>query len=222
MIEGEPEKHSLYVYRRFIKRFLDLFLALIALFVLSPILLLLWVLVRVKIGAPVLFCQDRPGRNEKIFTIYKFRTMTEKKDAKGNLLGDGERLTAFGRFLRASSMDELPELFNIFKGDMSLVGPRPLLVQYLPLYNEEQRRRHEVRPGLTGLAQVYGRNAISWEEKFALDLQYVNHVSFTGDVRIFFRTVRMVFAREGINAQNAATMEPFLGSHPEEKHVHGR
>jgi lipopolysaccharide/colanic/teichoic acid biosynthesis glycosyltransferase len=212
MIEGELEKQSLHIYESYIKRLLDFLLALLALLILSPILLLLCILVRVKIGAPVLFCQDRPGRNEKIFTIYKFRTMTEKKDTKGNLLGDGERLTAFGRFLRASSMDELPELFNIFKGEMSIVGPRPLLVQYLPLYNDEQRRRHEVRPGLTGLAQVYGRNAISWEEKFALDLQYVNHVSFAGDVRIFFRTVRMVFAREGINAQNAATMELFMGT----------
>lgn len=200
------------MYENYIKRLLDLVLSVTAAVVLSPVFLLTAVLVRLKLGKPVLFVQERPGRKEKIFKMYKFRTMTDEKDADGTLLPDEMRLTPFGKFLRSASLDELPELFNIIKGDMSLVGPRPLLVQYLPLYNEEQKHRHDVRPGLTGLAQVNGRNAISWEEKFAYDVQYVRSVSFRLDLEILFRTVRSVWKREGISAENAATMEAFKGS----------
>lgn len=169
-------------------------------------------LVRINLGSPVIFKQQRPGLNEKIFTMYKFRTMTDERDENGELLPDAVRLTKFGKFLRSTSLDELPELFNILKGDMSIVGPRPLLVQYLPLYNEHQRRRHEVRPGLTGLAQVNGRNAISWEEKFDLDVQYVDNVTFINDWKIIFTTLKKVTLREGINSETAATMEFFEGS----------
>ncbi|WP_236035158.1 sugar transferase [Alkalihalobacterium elongatum] len=200
------------IYRRFIKRPMDFTLALIAIIALSPILGVVAILVRTKLGSPVLFKQERPGLNEKIFKMYKFRTMTDERDENGELLPDNIRLTKFGRFLRSTSLDELPELLNILKGDMSIIGPRPLLVQYLPLYNENQKRRHEVRPGLSGLAQVNGRNAISWEDKFNLDVEYVDNVSFMWDWKIIFLTIKKVFVREGINSETAATMEPFKGS----------
>lgn len=201
-----------YFYKRYIKRSMDMILSLAAILVLSPVFLIVAILVRFKLGSPILFKQKRPGLNEKIFTIYKFRTMTDKKDENGTLLPDDIRLTKFGRFLRSTSLDELPELFNILKGDMSIVGPRPLLIQYLPLYNEHQRRRHEVRPGLSGLAQINGRNALSWEDKFNLDIEYINNISFIGDWKIIFLTVYKAIKREGINSDNSATMEPFLGS----------
>lgn len=200
------------IYQRFVKRPMDFFLALVAVIIISPIFILVALLVRLKLGSPVFFKQARPGLNEKIFMMYKFRTMTDQRDEQGELLPDSIRLTKFGRLLRSTSLDELPELFNILKGDMSLVGPRPLLVQYLPLYNEYQRYRHAVRPGLSGLAQINGRNAISWEDKFDLDIKYVNHVSFVGDWKIIFLTLKKVFIREGINSETAATMEPFRGS----------
>ncbi|MDO4552101.1 MAG: sugar transferase, partial [Bacillota bacterium] len=200
------------IYDIFVKRGLDILLSLAALVILSPLLLLLALLIRAKLGAPVVFRQRRPGLNEKIFLLYKFRSMTEARDGEGNLLPDEERLTRFGRLLRATSLDELPELWNILRGDMSIVGPRPLLPEYLPLYNEEQRRRHRVRPGLTGWAQVNGRNACSWEEKFRLDLWYVEHISFLLDCRIFFMTIGKVLKREGISGEGAATVEPFRGS----------
>ncbi|HWQ75595.1 MAG TPA: sugar transferase, partial [Syntrophomonas sp.] len=180
---------------------MDFILALCAIIVLSPVLLVVAILVRIKLGSPVIFKQQRPGLNEKIFTLYKFRTMTDERNENGELLPDSIRLTDFGRMLRSTSLDELPELFNILKGDMSVVGPRPLLVQYLPLYNKQQKRRHEVRPGLSGLAQINGRNAISWEEKFNIDVQYVESVSFTGDWRIIFLTLKRAFMREGINSE---------------------
>ncbi|MED3878762.1 sugar transferase [Priestia megaterium] len=200
------------VYRRYIKRLVDVILSLVAIICLSLVFLLVAFLVRVKLGSPVLFKQKRPGMNEKIFLMYKFRTMTDARGENGELLPDDVRLTKFGKFLRSTSLDELPELFNILKGDMSLVGPRPLLVQYLPLYNEHQKRRHEVRPGLSGLAQVNGRNAISWEDKFKLDVQYVDQVSFIKDLKIICHTIKKVFIREGINSETAATVEVFQGS----------
>ena len=203
------------MYRKCFKRLLDIVLSGLALIVLSPVLLVTVILVRTKLGSPVLFCQERPGKGEKIFKMYKFRSMTDQRDENGNLLPDEVRLTKFGKFLRSTSLDELPELWNILKGDMSIVGPRPLLVKYLPLYNAEQRRRHDVRPGLTGLAQVNGRNAISWEARFALDVRYVSHITFWGDVKIIFATVGKVFRRDGIHSENAATMEEFRGT-PEE------
>lgn len=200
------------MYQKFFKRLLDIILSLLALIILSPILLIIAILVRIKLGSPVIFKQKRPGLNEKIFTLYKFRTMTNQKDKDGNLLPDSERLTEFGKMLRSTSLDELPELFNILKGDMSIVGPRPLLVQYLPLYNEQQRRRHLVRPGLTGLAQINGRNAISWEDKFDLDIKYVDNVKFFNDLKIVLLTIKKVICREGINSETCATMEVFRGS----------
>lgn len=200
------------LYRNYFKRLMDFILSLVAIIILSPILLVVAILVRVKLGSPVIFKQKRPGLNEKIFTMYKFRTMTDEKDENGELLPDSVRLTKFGRILRSTSLDELPELFNILKGDMSIVGPRPLLVQYLELYNDQQKRRHEVRPGLSGLAQVSGRNAISWEEKFDLDVEYVDNVSFLGDWKIIFLTIKKVFVKEGINSNTSATMEVFKGS----------
>lgn len=203
------------MYRHFFKRFLDILLSGCALIVLSPVLLIVAVLVRTKLGSPVIFCQERPGKDEKIFKMYKFRSMTDARDENGELLPDEVRLTKFGRALRSTSLDELPELWNIFKGDMSIVGPRPLLVKYLPLYNAEQRHRHDVRPGLTGLAQVNGRNAISWEEKFRLDVDYVRHITFAGDVKIVLATVGKVLHHEGISGGNSATMEEFRGT-PEE------
>nr|WP_312579444.1 sugar transferase [Sedimentibacter sp.] len=200
------------IYKRFIKRPMDFILSLIAIIILSPVLLIVAILVRTKLGSPVIFKQKRPGLNEKIFTLYKFRTMTDERDKFGKLLPDSVRLTRFSRFLRSTSLDELPELFNILKGNMSIVGPRPLLVQYLPLYDEQQKRRHDVRPGLSGWAQVNGRNAISWEDKFALDVEYVDSVSFVLDWKIIFLTVKKVFVREGISSETAVTMEPFTGS----------
>jgi lipopolysaccharide/colanic/teichoic acid biosynthesis glycosyltransferase len=201
-----------FIYRRYFKRPMDFILSLLAIIVLSPVLLVVALFVRVKLGSPVIFKQKRPGLNEKIFTLYKFRTMTDERDENGELLPDSVRLTKFGRLLRSTSLDELPELFNILKGDMSIVGPRPLLVQYLPLYNEHQKRRHEVRPGLSGWAQVNGRNAISWEDKFNLDVEYVDNVSFILDWKIIFLTLKKVFVREGINSETSATMEYFKGS----------
>jgi lipopolysaccharide/colanic/teichoic acid biosynthesis glycosyltransferase len=204
-----PGKSGL--YRRNFKRLMDFILSLIAIIVLSPVLLIVALLVRTKLGSPVIFKQKRPGLNEKIFTLYKFRTMTDERDANGELLPDEIRLTKFGKFLRSTSLDELPELFNILKGNMSVIGPRPLLVQYLSLYNENQKHRHDVRPGLSGWAQVNGRNAISWEDKFKLDVEYVDSVSFIGDWKIIFLTLKKVFVREGINSKTTATMEPFKG-----------
>ena len=200
------------IYKKYFKRPMDFILSSIAIIILSPILIAVAVLVRLKLGSPVLFKQKRPGKNEKIFTMYKFRTMTDKKDEKGNLLPDSVRLTRFGKMLRSTSIDELPELFNILIGDMSIVGTRPLLEEYIPLYDENQRRRHEVLPGLTGLAQINGRNAISWEEKFKLDIIYVDNITFIGDIKIILQTVKKVFIKEGINSESSATMEPFKGS----------
>ena len=200
------------IYARYIKRLLDILLSGCALIVLSPVLLIVAVLVRFKLGSPVIFCQERPCKDEKIFKMYKFRSMTDARDENGELLPDEVRLTRFGRILRSTSLDELPELWNIFKGDMSIVGPRPLLVKYLPRYNAEQRRRHDVRPGLTGLAQVNGRNAISWEEKFRLDVDYVRHITFAGDVRIVLATVGKVLRHEGISGADSATMGEFRGT----------
>ena len=186
------------MYRHFIKRLLDIILSAMALILLSPVLLIVAILVRTKLGSPVIFTQERPGLNEKIFRLYKFRTMTDAKDENGNLLPDEVRLTPFGKTLRSTSLDELPELINILKGEMSIIGPRPLLVKYLPLYNAEQKHRHDVRPGLTGLAQINGRNAITWEKKFEYDVEYVNHLSFALDCKIFFGTIKAVLKREGI------------------------
>ena len=186
------------MYAKYFKRMLDFILSLIALIILSPILLIVAILVRIKLGSPIIFKQQRPGKNEKIFTLYKFRTMTDKKDENGNLLPDSERLTKFGKLLRSTSLDELPELINILKGDMAIVGPRPLLVEYLPYYTEEEKRRHDVRPGLTGLAQVNGRNSISWEEKFKYDVQYVKKITFLGDLKIILKTVKKTVKREDI------------------------
>lgn len=200
------------MYRKYIKRPMDIILAFIAIILLSPVFLFIVFLVRVKLGSPVIFKQKRPGLNEKIFTMYKFRTMTDKRDKDGELLPDSVRLTKFGRLLRSTSLDELPELVNILKGDMSIVGPRPLLIQYLSLYNDRQKRRHEVRPGLSGHAQVNGRNAISWEEKFNLDVEYVDNMSFIGDWKIIFLTIKKVFVKEGISSDTSVTMEPFRGS----------
>jgi len=197
------------MYRRFFKRFLDIWLSAIALILLSPVMLVTAILVKAKLGSPVLFKQKRPGKDEKIFTMYKFRTMTNKCDENGELLPDEARLTKFGKRLRSLSIDELPELFNIIKGDMSIVGPRPLLTEYLPLYDEAQKRRHEVRPGLTGLAQVNGRNATTWKERFGYDVQYVDNVRFWRDIKIIFATVGIVFKRSGVSAEGHATMENF-------------
>lgn len=200
------------MYNKIIKRPMDFILSLLGIILLSPVLVLVSILVRIKLGSPIIFKQNRPGLNEKIFTMYKFRTMTDEKKANGELLPDSIRLTKFGRLLRSTSLDELPELFNILKGDMSIVGPRPLLIQYLVLYNDHQKRRHEVRPGLTGYAQVNGRNAISWEEKFDFDVEYVDNINFLDDCRIIFRTIKKVFVKEGISSDSSVTMEAFKGS----------
>lgn len=194
----EEAKVNKGIYRRFLKRPMDFILSLMAIIVLSPVLIIVGVLVRVKLGSPVLFKQKRPGLNEKIFTMYKFRTMTDEKDKNGELLPDGVRLTRFGRVLRSTSLDELPELFNILKGDMSIVGPRPLAVQYLPYYTETERMRHFVRPGLSGLAQINGRNTATWEERFNYDVKYVNEITFLGDFKIIFQTVLKAIQRSDI------------------------
>jgi len=200
------------MYKKYVKRSIDMLLALVSIIVLSPVFLAVGFLVRIKLGSPVLFKQKRPGKDEKIFYMYKFRTMTDEKDAEGNLLPDEMRLTSFGKKLRSTSLDELPELINILKGDMSIVGPRPLLVQYLSLYSDRQRHRHDVRPGITGLAQVNGRNSISWEDKFEWDVKYVEHITFAGDLKIIFKTVGTVLGHKGINSETAVTMEEFQGN----------
>ena len=199
-------------YEKCIKRPLDCILATGALIVLSPVMVVTSALVKKKLGSPILFTQDRPGKNEKVFRLMKFRTMTNEKDENGELLPDEDRLTRFGSFLRSTSLDELPELLNIIKGDMALIGPRPLMVEYLPLYNEEQKHRHEVRPGMSGLAQVNGRNAISWEERFALDNEYVEHITFAKDFSIVLKTIRVILSREGISSETSETMEDFKGT----------
>lgn len=204
-------------YHRVGKRLFDLLLAVPTLIVLSPLLTVLALLVRVNLGAPVLFRQTRPGLHGKPFTLYKFRTMTDARDAQGNLLPDAARLTPFGRFLRATSLDELPELWNVLKGDMSLVGPRPLLMQYLDRYTPEQARRHDVRPGITGWAQVNGRNALTWEQKFALDVWYVDHLSFWLDLKIIALTLWKILKREGISQPGQATVEYFHGNQGHEQ-----
>lgn len=206
------------IYERFIKRFLDAFLSTGAIIFFSPIWIMVAIMVRVKHGSPVLFSQERPGRidpktgKEKIFTLYKFRSMTNEKDAQGNLLPAKDRLTHFGKRLRSTSLDELPELLNIIKGDMSIVGPRPLLVKYLPLYSEHQRKRHLVRPGLTGYAQANGRNSLSWEQKFNMDVEYVENVTFLGDLKIILQTVRTVIKHEGIGGKEEVILGEFKGS----------
>lgn len=186
------------MYAKYIKRTLDLILSLMALIVLMPLMIIIGILVRINLGSPIIFKQKRPGKNEKVFTLYKFRTMTDKRDIDGNLLPDEYRLTKFGKFLRSTSLDELPELINIIKGDMAIVGPRPLLVEYLPYYTEEEKHRHDVRPGLTGLAQVNGRNALQWEERFSFDLQYVKNITFKNDMTIIFKTIGKVIKKEDI------------------------
>lgn len=202
---------------KYIKRILDIISSLLAIIILSPLLAVTAVLVKTKLGSPVLFRQERPGKDEKIFTLMKFRTMTDERDENGELLPDEVRLTKFGKFLRSTSIDELPELFNILKGDMSVIGPRPLLVEYIPRYNEHQHRRHEVRPGLSGWAQVNGRNTVSWEDKFDMDVHYVDNYSFAMDVKILFMTVLNVLKKEGISSQTSATMEVFMGTPEKEE-----
>ena len=192
------QKRSM-IYSKYIKRLLDILISLTFIVLFSWLYLILVILVRIKLGSPVLFCQERPGYKEKIFTLYKFRTMTDKRDENGHLLPDSERLTKFGSMLRSTSLDELPEMFNILKGDMSLIGPRPLLVEYLPYYTEEERLIHSVRPGLTGLAQVSGRNYLAWNKRLARDVEYVNHISFIMDVRIIIKTIMVVFKKEDVS-----------------------
>lgn len=200
------------MYQKYIKRLLDIILSLLAIIITFPIFLIIGILVLMFIGQPAIFRQKRPGKNEKKFTMYKFRTMTNKKDEDGNLLPDELRLTKLGKFLRKTSLDEIPEFINILKGDMSFVGPRPLLVEYLPYYTEEEKHRHDVRPGLTGLAQVSGRNLLFWEERFQLDIKYVNNVTFLNDAKIILKTIKTVLIREGITQENNATMEKFVRS----------
>ena len=199
------------MYQKYFKRPMDILLSLSAIVDLWPVMVVVGLLVRTKLGSPVLFTQDRPGKDEKIFKMYKFRSMTSERDENGDLCPDSVRLTKFGKLLRSTSLDELPELWNILKGDMSVVGPRPLLVAYLPLYNKHQARRHEVRPGLSGLAQANGRNGLDWVEKFDLDVKYVDEISFIGDWKIIFITIGKVFKRDGVSSQTAMTMEPFRG-----------
>ena len=201
------------MYKNFFKRILDFTLALIGFIVISPVFLLLWLtLVVANKGAGAFFTQQRPGKNEKIFSVIKFKTMTDERDNEGNLLPDTQRLTKIGKLVRSTSLDEIPQLLNVLKGDMSMIGPRPLLVQYLPLYNERQKKRHEVRPGITGWAQVNGRNTISWQQKFEYDVWYVEHISLLLDLKISLLTVKKVFVREGINSESSVTMESFSGN----------
>lgn len=208
-------EHQPGLYEKYIKRCVDFILALVAIIVLSPVLVVVAILVRHKLGSPVLYKQQRPGLHERVFTIYKFRTMTDERDVNGELMPDEIRLTKFGKILRSTSLDELPELFNILKGDMAIVGPRPLLVQYLPLYNQRQKLRHAVRPGITGYAQVNGRNSISWAEKFELDVKYVETISAWIDMKIFLKTIKSVAVREGISSDTSVTMEAFTGNEME-------
>lgn len=205
-------EHKKGFYEKYIKRLQDFLCALLACIALSPIMLVIAILVKIKIGSPILFAQERPGLHGRIFKLYKFRTMTNERDKNGELLPDDQRLTPFGKLLRSTSLDELPEIGLILSGKLSICGPRPLLVKYLPLYSEHQARRHEVRPGFTGLAQVNGRNAISWEEKLNLDVEYVDHITFLGDWKIIFKTVWTVLKREGISSETSATMEEFMGT----------
>ncbi len=200
------------MYKKFLKRVLDIICSILLIVLLSPVFLIVWILIRIKLGKPVIFKQERPGKDEKVFKLYKFRTMTDERDEEGNLLPDEMRLSTFGQKLRSTSLDELPELFNILKGDMSFVGPRPLLVQYLELYDDKQKRRHEVRPGLTGLAQARGRNLLTWEERFNLDVEYVDKVSLWLDIKILIETVRVVIKREGIVPKDSEIMKPFGGN----------
>ncbi len=205
------------MYAKYIKRTLDLILSLMALIVLMPLMIIIGILVRINLGSPIIFKQKRPGKNEKIFTLYKFRTMTDKRDIDGNLLPDEYRLTKFGKFLRSTSLDELPELINIIKGDMAIVGPRPLLVEYLPYYTEEEKHRHDVRPGLTGLAQVNGRNAISWEEKLKYDTEYIKKISFYSDLKIIFKTIKKTIKREDILMGNEFVVGKFIDQRKNKK-----
>lgn len=205
------KEHKKGFYEKYIKRPQDFICALLALIMLSPVMLITGFYVKKRLGSPVIFTQNRPGLHGTIFKLYKFRSMTDEKDQDGNLLSDEARMTAFGQKLRSTSLDELPELLNILKGDMSIVGPRPLLAKYLPLYNPYQARRHEVRPGITGNAQVHGRNAISWEKKFEYDVEYVDHISFIGDWKIIFQTLSLVLHKDGINSEGSVTMQEFTG-----------
>lgn len=203
------------MYERYGKRILDFLISCSALILLFPLLLVLGVLVRIKLGSPVIFCQLRPGKNGRVFKLYKFRSMTDARDKAGNLLPDNIRLTSFGRKLRSTSLDELPELVNVLKGDMSLIGPRPLLVEYLPLYSAAQKHRHDVKPGLTGKAQISGRNGISWEEKFKYDIEYVKNVTLKNDLYIMLKTISIVFGRKGIHSATSDTVEKFNGGNGE-------
>lgn len=209
--------HKKGVYEKYIKRPQDFICGTCGFIVLSPVMLITAILVRTKLGSPIIFKQERPGLNGKVFKLYKFRTMTDQKDENGNLLPDEVRLTKFGKMLRSTSLDELPELINIIKGDMAVVGPRPLLVSYLPLYNEHQARRHEVRPGFTGYAQVHGRNSITWEDKFDKDVYYVDRISFIMDWSIIFQTIKTVVKKEGITSNSSVTMEAFTGTKNNQK-----
>ena len=200
------------IYEKYFKRPFDIFVSFLALLLLSPILIFIGILVKIKLGSPIIFKQKRPGLNEKIFVLYKFRTMTNETDKYGIPLTDDERINKFGNFLRVSSIDELPELLNILKGDMSIVGPRPLLVEYLPLYNTVQRKRHDVRPGLTGKAQISGRNKINWNDKFILDIDYANNIKFSTDIKIIIKTIMKVLKHEGINSQNSVTATKYKGN----------
>lgn len=210
--QNRKKQHSYNIYEKYIKRSLDFICALIAILFLSPVMLVVAILVRIKLGSPIIFTQERPGRNEKIFKMYKFRSMSNARDKNGNLLPDEKRLENFGKSLRATSLDELPELFNILKGEMSIVGPRPLLVEYLPKYNKKQHKRHNIRPGLTGYAQVHGRNTSTWQERLEKDVWYVEHISFLEDIKIILLTLKVVIGRQGISSETCATKEKFQGN----------